>query len=234
MAEELNLLQKLAKIRKMTEVIQKNKKGFNYKYTSIDEILARVTAGMDKYGVSLIPKVEHSTEVVNPVQYEKTKFTKDGTQYSEQINEIITYASVTYTWVNNDNPDDYIEVPWFVVGSQQDPAQAFGSGLTYGLRQFMLQFFQIATLDGDDPDNWRSKQREAEQMESKLIAEKIVEEINTFVNDALAEHPEKREDVIALTKKYVKINGKPSGNYLSITDPSIATELLSALKENIK
>lgn len=234
MAEELNLLQKLAKIRKMTEVIQKNKKGFNYKYTSIDEILARVTAGMDKYGVSLIPKVEHSTEVVKPVQYEKTKFTKDGTQYSEQINEIITYASVTYTWVNNDNPDDYIEVPWFVVGSQQDPAQAFGSGLTYGLRQFMLQFFQIATLDGDDPDNWRSKQREAEQMESKLIAEKIVEEINTFVNDALAEHPEKREDVIALTKKYVKINGKPSGNYLSITDPSIATELLSALKENIK
>ena len=32
MAEEvLNLYQKLAKIRKMTEVIQKNKRGYNYK-----------------------------------------------------------------------------------------------------------------------------------------------------------------------------------------------------------
>ena len=39
MAEQLNIYQKLAKIRKMTEVIVKNKKGFNYKYTSIDEIL---------------------------------------------------------------------------------------------------------------------------------------------------------------------------------------------------
>lgn len=234
MAEELNLLQKLAKIRKMTEVIQKNKKGFNYKYTSVDEILARVTAGMDKYGVSLIPKIEHGTQLVGEHQYEKTKFTKDGTQYSEQINEFVTEACITYMWVDNDNPDDFIDVPWFIVGSQQDPAQAFGSGLTYGLRQFMLQYFQIATLDGDDPDNWRSKQKEAEQTENKLIAEKIVEEINSFVNSALAEHPDKRDDVIALTKKYVKINGKPSGNYLSVTDPAVATELLAALKENIK
>ena len=62
MAEEvLNLYQKLAKIRKMTEVIQKNKRGYNYKYTSIDEILARVTAGMEKYHVSLIPKFEQNS-----------------------------------------------------------------------------------------------------------------------------------------------------------------------------
>ncbi len=65
MAEEiLNLQQKLAKIRKMTEVIQKNKKGFNYRYTSIDEILARVTAGMNKHNVSLYPRVVPESEVV--------------------------------------------------------------------------------------------------------------------------------------------------------------------------
>ena len=72
MAEEvLNLYQKLAKIRKMTEVIQKNKRGYNYKYTSIDEILARVTAGMEKYHVSLIPKFEQNTAVIVPNNYEK-------------------------------------------------------------------------------------------------------------------------------------------------------------------
>lgn len=52
MAEEkINLYQKLAKIRKMAEVIQKNKKGYGYTYVSEDVILAKVTAGMEKYGV---------------------------------------------------------------------------------------------------------------------------------------------------------------------------------------
>lgn len=57
--------------------------------------------------------------------------------------------------MNDDNPEERIEVPWFIAGSQADPAQAVGSGLTYGLRQFLMQSFQIATLDGEDPDDWR-------------------------------------------------------------------------------
>ena len=42
MAEEtvLNLVQKLAKIREMIEVLRKNKSGFNYKYVTEDEILS--------------------------------------------------------------------------------------------------------------------------------------------------------------------------------------------------
>ena len=233
MSEELNLQQKLAKIRKMTEVIQKNKKGFNYKYTSIDEILARVTAGMDKYGVSLIPKIVHGSEAVSPHHYEKVRFTKDGKQYSEPINEIITQACVVYVWVNDNNPDDFIEVPWFIVGSQQDPAQALGSGLTYGLRQFMIQFFQIATLDDDDPDNWRSKQRDAEKAEERLIAEKIVDQIHRLVTDHLAANPDDKQKIVALTKKYVKENGKATANYYAIESPVVATELLNALKVEI-
>jgi len=228
--EALNLLQKMAKIRKMTEVMQKNKKSFNYKYTSIDEILARVTAGMDKYGVSLIPKITHGSQVVTPYHYEKVRFTKDGKQYNEQINEIITEACITYVWVNNDNPDDFIEVPWFIVGSQQDPAQAFGSGLTYGLRQFLTQFFQIATLDDDDPDNWRSKQRDAEKTEERMIAERIVEEIHKLVTEHLATNPDDKQKIVALTKKYVKENGKATANYYAIESPVVATELLTALK----
>ena len=49
--EQMSIYQKLAGIRKMVEVIRKNKSGYNYKYVSEDEILARVTAGMDKYHV---------------------------------------------------------------------------------------------------------------------------------------------------------------------------------------
>ena len=39
---QLTLAQKLAEIRKMTEAITKNKAGYNYKYVTVDEILARV------------------------------------------------------------------------------------------------------------------------------------------------------------------------------------------------
>lgn len=230
MSEVLNLQQKLAKIRKMTEVMQKNKKGFNYKYTSIDEILARVTAGMNKYGVSLIPKITPGSEVVTPHHYEKVKFTKDGKQYAEPINEIITQACITYVWINDNNPEEFIEVPWFIVGSQQDPAQALGSGLTYGLRQFMIQFFQIATLDDEDPDNWRSKQRDAEEIEDRMIAEKIVEQIHTMVTDHLSGHPDDKQKIISITKKYVKENGKASANYFALTSSNVASELLAALQ----
>ena len=232
MAEEvLNLYQKLAKIRKMTEVIQKNKRGYNYKYTSIDEILARVTAGMEKYHVSLIPKFEQNTAVIVPNNYEKVKFTKDGRQYNEQVIETMAQAAVTYVWVNNDNPKETLEVPWYVVGSQQDPAQALGSGLTYGLRQFLTQFFQIATLDDEDPDSWRSKQQSAEETEDRLVAEKIVEQIHELVTKHLESHPEDKQKVVDLTKKYAKQKGKATANYFAIEKPAVASDLLRAMQE---
>ncbi len=234
MAEEvLNLQQKLAKIRKMTEVIQKNRKGFNYKYTSIDEILARVTAGMNKYNVSLIPSIVPGSELVEPYTYCKTKFTKDGQQYDEKNNEFTAKASIVYTWVNDDNPAEKIEVPWFIAGSQADPAQAVGSGLTYGLRQFLMQFFQIATLDGEDPDDWRSKQRFAESEEDRAIAGKIVEQIHGLVTSHLSQHPDDKQKVITLTKKYVRENGKPSANYYAVDTSAKASELFEALKKEL-
>lgn len=63
--KDLNLVQKLAGIRKMVEVIRKNKSGYNYKYVSEDEILARVTAGMDKYHVLLYPGIVPQTADAN-------------------------------------------------------------------------------------------------------------------------------------------------------------------------
>ena len=58
MAEEnLNLYQKLAKIRKIVDVVTKQKSGFKYTYADINEILAKVKGGMERYGVSLIPEM---------------------------------------------------------------------------------------------------------------------------------------------------------------------------------
>ena len=54
--QDLNIYQRLAKIRKQVEVIKKNKSGCNYKYVSDDELLARISGLMDKYSLMLIPQ----------------------------------------------------------------------------------------------------------------------------------------------------------------------------------
>ena len=46
----------------LLEVMQKNKSGYNYKYVTDEEILAKVTAFIDKYGLSLIPNRGRHTD----------------------------------------------------------------------------------------------------------------------------------------------------------------------------
>ena len=125
--EQLNIYQKLAKIRKQVEVIQKNKRGYGYTYVSEEEILAKITVFMDKYHLSLVPGIVGGTTKVEPYPYKKTKTTKGGEIYEENVNEVLVSADMTWTWVNNDNPEEKVVVGWTLVGQQSDASQAFGS-----------------------------------------------------------------------------------------------------------
>lgn len=223
MSESLNIYQKLAKVRKQVEVVQKNKSGYGYKYVTDDELLAKITAGMDRYGLTLIPSIVPNTISVNPYTYKKTKKEKQNGQfvtYEETVNEFTTHADMVYTWVNNENPNQKIEVSWSLVGQQSDASQCFGSGLTYSMRYFLLKYFNVATPE-DDPDNWRSKQREAEAAEDKALAEQIINVLDASIKAYLADHADKSDDVKSFVSKYVK-----NGNYFAITESVVATKLL--------
>lgn len=227
--EGLNIYQKLAKIRKPVEVLQKNKSGYGYRYVTEDLILAKITGLMEKYGVSLVPNIVRGSTEVAPYGYTKTKSTKDGKIYEEKVNEILVRADMEWHWINNEDPNDRIVVPWSLVGQQADASQAFGSGLSYSSRYFMLKYFNVATSD-DDPDNWRSLQREAEETESREIAKAIVEQIHAMVSEHIATHEADRQKIYDLTKKYAKDSkGKASVNYNLITDPVAAGKLLEEL-----
>lgn len=228
MEQGLNIYQKLAKIRKPVEVLQKNKSGYGYKYVTEDVILSKITGLMDKLGVSLIPSIPSGTLVVEPYTYSKTKTTKNGQTYEEKVNEVLVRCDMEWHWVNNDNPEDRVVVPWAMVGQQSDASQAFGSGLSYASRYFMLKYFNVATSD-DDPDNWRSAQKEAELTEERAIAEKIIEQVHSIVTSRLELKPDDKAEVIAVVKKYAKEKGKPSANYMAIKDPKIASELLDEI-----
>ena len=226
---DLNIYQKLAKIRKPVEILQKNKKGYGYTYVTEDLILAKITGLMDKLGVSLIPHIIRDSTKVVPHQYTKTKATKNGDVYEEKVNEILVLCDMEWHWVNNDKPDDRIIVPWTMVGQQNDASQAFGSGLSYSSRYFMLKYFNIATSD-DDPDAWRTVQKEAEETENREIAKQIIEKVHQMTSAYVEKNPDARDSIYKVIKKYSRDSkGKASANYFLIQDPEIAAKLLEEL-----
>lgn len=212
---ELNIYQKLAKIRKQVEVVQKNKSGYGYKYVTDDELLAKITGLMDKYGVSLIPSISRETTTVEPYSYTKTKKGVD-----EQVNEVLVYGDMQYAWINNDTPDERVVVDWFFVGHQSDGSQSFGSALTYSMRYFLLKYFNVATPESD-PDNWRSKQREAEVAEDKAVAEGIVSQMNDMVREYINADKSRGEVVKKFFLNYVK-----DGDYFKVKESRLAAKMM--------
>ncbi len=220
----LNIYQKLAKIGESVEVMQKNTKAYGYNYVKEEDILAKITGLMKKYEISLIPGICHGTLKVEPYHYLKTKVTNKGEVIEEHVNEVLVSADTTWTWVNNAMPDEQITVSWTMVGQQSDASQSFGSGLTYSSRYFLLKYFNVATSN-DDPDNWRSKQREAEEAEARAIAEGLIAEFDLLLREYLAKNEEASEEVKTYISKFIK-----SGNYTKITDPKLAKTLLEGFK----
>ena len=217
----MNIYQRLAKIRSVSDVAQKSMKGYNYRYTDINDILAKVTAGMKKYRVSLIPTITPGTAQITQNILSNTKFDKTGKSYINTTTEMLFTADMMYRWVNDDNPDEYISVPWFVTGSMSDPAQAVGSGLTYTQRQFLQAYFQIAQTQDTDVDAYRSKQREAEVSEDRDIASKIIAEFDKILKIFLSDNPDKKEEVIQFVSRYAK-----KADYNKIKEPALASKLL--------
>lgn len=218
MEESLNLLQKLAKIRSMSDAVAKTKRGYNYSYEDITEILANVTTGMKRYGVSLIPSIEPGTSSVVSNSIVKTKVDKTGKAYDSTTTEMLYSAEMNFKWVD-DETHESLDVPWFVTGSQEDPSQAFGSALTYCTRYFLTSYFQIARAD-DDVDSYRSKQKAAGAAEDKALADEIISAFDGELRNYLASHPEKSEETKKFIGKYVK-----SANYFGIREPALAGKL---------
>ncbi len=137
----MNLYQKLIEIRKDVINFNKDAKGYGFTYVSGSQAIAKIRTKMDELGVLLIPSIggiESST-----YDYKNAK--------GDDKTDFIVKGDMKYTWVNADEPDEKIEVPWKVYGAQDDISKAFGSGLTYSERYFILKFFQAPT-DSDDPD----------------------------------------------------------------------------------
>jgi hypothetical protein len=226
MSESRNIYQKVARIRKIADVVQKNKKGYGYTYVSEDAILAKVKAGMDREGVVLEVTILPDTVRIEPYTYTKVKGGKEETVY-----EFLVTGCMRFSWVDIDNPTDRIDSHWVFSGTQGDAAQALGSALTYANRYYMLKFLQIATSD-DDPDAWKLRKKEAEDEEERAMVQDMVNEIHALVSDHIESivddkvKQETRGRIIEISKKY-----QAKGNYLKITDMDKAKSLMAELRK---
>lgn len=141
----MNLHQKIVEIKKCLESFKKDTKSFNYKYVSGSQVLGDIKEKMDELGVLLIPELDYNT-----LHWEKHEYTNSKNQ--DKLDFIIT-AKMTYTWINAEDPDDKIVVPWVCIGQQADDiAKAVGTAMTYNERYFLLKFLGVPT-DEDDADN---------------------------------------------------------------------------------
>ncbi len=173
----MTLAQKMSEIAKMCGVLQRDKKAYGYKYVEESTIQAHLTAGLQKYHVILKHDLVPGTLKVIPYTYEK--YDKD-LKANKPVNEFIVTADTTYTWINADNPTEQYEGTYAMVGMQDDPSMAFGSAETYCNRYYLLKMLQIATTE-DDPDNWRSKQREAADREETEAAKAAAEALKAAI-----------------------------------------------------
>jgi hypothetical protein len=149
---ELNLHQKLVEVRKSIDSFVKDSQSYGYSYVSGTQVLAKIKDKMDELGVLLFPAIVDQTHEIFPY---KDKYGKDKQDF-------LVFGEMRYKWVNADKPSDEIEIPFQYMGQQDDISKAFGSGLTYSERYFLLKFFGVPT-DNDDPDHKDNSKKKEEK-----------------------------------------------------------------------
>ena len=138
----MNLYEKLVEIRREVINFSKDTEGYGYKYVSGSQAIAKIRDKMDELRIILVPGVGDT--ITSTYDYINSK--------GKECTDHIVSGDMSYTWINAEEPSETLTVPWKLYGAQDDISKAFGSGLTYSERYFILKFFQAPT-DDSDPDN---------------------------------------------------------------------------------
>jgi hypothetical protein len=211
--------------------MKKGADGYKFTYVAEEAILEKLTLGLRQQGLEIYPMIVPGTGKVTEQLYDKKKTSKDGTPIIETVHETVVSADMIMRWINLENPEEYLDIPWFMVGQQPDCSQSFGSALTYSIRYFYLKFFHVATTE-DDPDTFRSKQAKIEDGQAKAIIKAITDEINDLVLEYMGKDKDKEK--AAKIKAFLMDNNGDDPDYTKIKDAEIASTLRNKIKEFVR
>lgn len=169
--DKLNLKQKLVEIRKMVGILQKTEQGNQgARYVDPAVVLLKIREGMDKYNVLLTCEI---------IDYKNTQVPAPTAKNPNNL-DYLSENTMVYTWYDAES-NDTLKCPWLSVGSHmQDPSMAFGGGLTFSERYFMLKFFQVPTTK-DDPEFLKEKSGVIELVDTEQVAN-----INALIDETNA------------------------------------------------
>ena len=158
-AKEMNLDKKLVELKKIISIMQKDAEGHGYKYVTEESILLTINDKMMELGLKLTPVLKDGSLYSEIVNYENSK--------GQPKTDVLVRSEMQFIWKDIETGETET-INWALLGQQADASQAFGSGLTYANRYFLLKYFNVATSE-DDPDKIRSE-IEKENERKKLSA----------------------------------------------------------------
>jgi hypothetical protein len=222
--------EKLAEIAKLVDVMKKDTASFVANYVNEESILERITLGLKQQKLEIYPMIVPGTLKTAEQNYVTKKTLKDGTVKETPVHETIVSCDMNMRWINLENTEEVLDIPWAMVGQQSDVSQAFGSALTYCMRYFYLKFFHVATTK-DDPDNFRAAQAQIESDQNKATLKAITDELNELVISFIGKDKdkEKKEKIV----NFLKDNNNNDADYTKIKDIEIANNLKIKVKNFI-
>ena len=146
----LNIYQKLIEVRKSVPYLKKESQGHQYQYTGSSQVLSSVRAKMDELGLLL------TTKVIGHNLLTETVENKDKYDNLKKTTTYFTELDIEFTWINVENPEEIITIPFYGQGVDIAGEKGVGKALTYAEKYFLLKQFNIAT-DKDDPDAFQEK-----------------------------------------------------------------------------
>jgi hypothetical protein len=149
----MNIYQKLIEVRKVVSYLKKEAKGQQFNYNPSSQVLMSVKEKLDEMNLLLIPAVTDKRLHQSAIEY----LDKETGNPTKRTITYFTELDMTMTWVNGDNPEEKIEVPWYAQGVDIAGEKGVGKALTYAEKYFILKQFNIAT-NLDDPDSFQDKE----------------------------------------------------------------------------
>lgn len=220
----MNIHEKIAKIRESMSALSKNRRGHVGNYVTEESATAKLQAALSAYKINVYPSIIPSSFIYEPFTNEKGK------------TEFIVRGNMEFTFVDIEKPEDKVVVPWSFIGQQSKADYAFGSGLTYSNRYFLLKFFEVSTSD-DDPEAIRAKQDaardEIDEREREQALKAAHDRINEIVSEIKRGAAITVDQFYAVIEKYTpsSLTGNAKRNPKKIEDVNAANAAIAELND---
>lgn len=151
-------------------------------------------------------------------------------RYGKPETNYIVELDLSYKWINADNPEETLEIPFYAIGEQSDPSKAFGTALTYSERYVLLKMFNLPT-DEDDADakpqqSQKQKKQPQQQRQDAGKVELVKNNANVLAKILTAnDQPMTQQDVIS-----AYLNG---GNLKDVSNEALV-EISNRIKAKIE